>query len=263
MIKLENITFKYEKTILDSINLTINKNKITCIIGVNGSGKTTLASIISGLLFSQSGHIFLDDIEINKKTDSKLIRKKIGMVFQNPNNQILFSRVSDDIKFTLENLKYPKNEIPTIIKKSLEKVNMLNFINSNPYKLSGGEKQRIAIASQLSYNPDYIIFDEATSMLDINSKKDIYKLFKTLKKDIGVIYITNDISEIIHADDIIILDNTKAYKYTLSNIIKNNNILTKHKLNIPFVLKLLNKLNIKDIKNINEEYILERISKND
>ena len=140
---------------------------------------------------------------------------------------------------------------------------MLNFINSNPYKLSGGEKQRIAIASQLSYNPDYIIFDEATSMLDINSKKDIYKLFKTLKKDIGVIYITNDISEIIHADDIIILDNTKAYKYTLSNIIKNNNILTKHKLNIPFVLKLLNKLNIKDIKNINEEYILERISKND
>ena len=182
------------------------------------------------------------------------------MVFQNPSNQIIFSKVYDDIKFTLENMKYPKDEIPTLIKNSLEKVNMIDYIDANPYKLSGGQKQRVAIASQLSYSPDYLIFDEATSMIDISGKKDIYKLLKTLKKNMGIIYITNDMSELIYADDIIILDNHKAYKYSLLDIVKNNDILTRHKLNIPFILKLASLLNIKDIDKINEKYILERIN---
>lgn len=259
MIKLENVTFKYDKVILDNINLNIDKNKITFIIGINGSGKSTLANIISGLLFSKSGQVYLDDIELTKKTDNKLIRKKVGMIFQNPSNQILFSKVYDDIKFTLENMKYPKEVIPTLIRNSLEKVNMIDYIDANPYKLSGGQKQRVAIASQLSYNPDYLIFDEATSMIDINGKNDIYDLLKILKKDMGIIYITNDMSELIYADDIVIVDNHKIYKYSLSDIIKNNDILIRHKLNIPFILKLASSLNIKDIDKINEKFILERV----
>ena len=261
MIKLENVSFKYDKVILDNINLNISKNKITFIIGINGCGKTTLANIISGLLFSSSGKVFLDDIEINKKTDNKLIRKKIGMVFQNPSNQILFSKVYEDIKFTLENMKYNKEEIPQLIHSSLEKVSMTPYIDANPYKLSGGEKQRIAIASQLSYSPEYLIFDEATSMIDINGKKDIYKLIKNLKKNIGIIYITNDMSELIYADDVVIVDNKNVYKYSISDIIQNNNILTKHKLDVPFILKLASSLGITNAKNINEKYILERVEK--
>ena len=260
MIKLENVTFKYDEVVLDDISINIKKNKVTFIIGINGSGKSTLANIISGLLFSKNGKVYLDDIELTKKIDNKIIRKKVGMVFQNPSNQIIFSKVYDDIKFTLENMKYPKDEIPTLIKNSLEKVNMIDYIDANPYKLSGGQKQRVAIASQLSYSPDYLIFDEATSMIDISGKKDIYKLLKTLKKNMGIIYITNDMSELIYADDIIILDNHKAYKYSLLDIVKNNDILTRHKLNIPFILKLASLLNIKDIDNINEKYILERIN---
>ena len=260
MIKLENVTFKYDEVVLDDISINIKKNKVTFIIGINGSGKTTLANIISGLLFSKNGKVYLDDIELTKKIDNKIIRKKVGMVFQNPSNQIIFSKVYDDIKFTLENMKYPKDEIPTLIKNSLEKVNMINYIDANPYKLSGGQKQRVAIASQLSYSPDYLIFDEATSMIDISGKKDIYKLLKTLKKNMGIIYITNDMSELIYADDIIILDNHKAYKYSLLDIVKNNDILTRHKLNIPFILKLASLLNIKNIDKINEKYILERIN---
>ena len=260
MIKLENVTFKYDEIVLDDISINIKKNKVTFIIGINGSGKSTLANIISGLLFSKNGKVYLDDIELTKKIDNKIIRKKVGMVFQNPSNQIIFSKVYDDIKFTLENMKYPKDEIPTLIKNSLEKVNMIDYIDANPYKLSGGQKQRVAIASQLSYSPNYLIFDEATSMIDISGKKDIYKLLKTLKKNMGIIYITNDMSELIYADDIIILDNHKAYKYSLLDIVKNNNILTRHKLNIPFILKLANSLNIKDIDKINEKYILERIN---
>lgn len=260
MIKLENVTFKYDEVVLDDISINIKKNKVTFIIGINGSGKSTLANIISGLLFSKNGKVYLDDIELTKKIDNKIIRKKVGMVFQNPSNQIIFSKVYDDIKFTLENMKYPKDEIPTLIKNSLEKVNMIDYIDANPYKLSGGQKQRVAIASQLSYSPDYLIFDEATSMIDISGKKDIYKLLKTLKKNMGIIYITNDMSELIYADDIIILDNHKAYKYSLLDIVKNNDILTRHKLNIPFILKLASLLNIKDIDKINEKYILERIN---
>lgn len=261
MIKLENITFKYDKVVLDNINLNIDKNKITFIIGVNGSGKSTLANIISGLLFPKSGKIYLDDIILNKKTNNKLIRKKVGMVFQNPSNQILFSKVYDDIKFTLENMGYNKEEIPLLIKDSLKKVNMIDYIDTNPYKLSGGQKQRVAIASQLSYNPDYIIFDEATSMIDVNGKKDIYSLLKILKKNMGIIYITNDMSELIYADNIVVVDNHKVYTYSLADILKDNGILTKHKLGIPFILKLANKLGIKDINQLNEKYILERVGK--
>lgn len=259
MIKLEGITFKYDKLVLDNIDLNIDKNRVTFIIGKNGSGKSTLANLISGLLFPSSGKIYLDDIELNKKTSNTIIRKKVGIVFQNPSNQIIFSKVYDDIKFTLENMKVPKDIIPNKIRNSLEKVGMLNHIESNPYNLSGGEKQRIAIASQLSLNPDYLIFDEATSMLDINGKKDIYKLIKTLRKNMGIIFISNDISELIYADDIVIIDNHKAFKFTIADILKNNDILTKYDLNIPFIFKVAKSLNIKDSKKLTENYILKRI----
>lgn len=112
MIKLQNVTIKYDKVVLDNINLCIDKFKVTFIIGTNGSGKSTLANIISGLLFPQSGKIYLDDIELNKKTSNKIVRKKIGIVFQNPNNQILFPKVFDDIKFILDNMKVSKDQIP-------------------------------------------------------------------------------------------------------------------------------------------------------
>lgn len=259
MIKLENVTFKYDTTILDNINLNIEKNKITFIIGVNASGKSTLANIISGLLYPTSGKVYLDDIELTKKADKKLIRKKVGIVFQNPNNQILFPKVYDDIKFTLENMKYSKEEVPKLIRNSLKKVNMIDYIDDNPYKLSGGQKQKVAIASQLSYNPDYFIFDEATAFIDTNGKNDIYNLIKELKKDMGIIYITNDMNELIYADDIIIIDNSKVYKYTLDDIIKDNNILIKHKLRIPFILKMAKSLNINETDKINENAILKEV----
>ena len=258
MIKLKNVDFKYDKPILDNVNLEIYNKRITFIIGKNGSGKSTLANLISGLIYTKKGTIYLDDIKISKKVDNKIIRRKIGMVFQNPSNQILFSKVSDDIKFTLENMNIPKDKIQDVIKESLKKVDMEDYINENPYKLSGGEKQRIAIASQISYKPSYLIFDEATSMLDINGKNDIYKLIKKLKKEIGIIYITNDMNEIVHADDVVILDNKKVFKYSISDIIKDNNILIRHGLKVPLILKIITALNI---KNTNEEVIIKEIKK--
>ena len=263
MIKLENITFKYDKTIIDNINLNISKSKVTFIIGANGSGKSTLANIISGLLYPTSGKLSIDNLSIDKKTDNKLIRNKVGMVFQNPSNQIIFSKVYDDIKFTLENMKVEKSLIPKIIKDSLKKVNMENFADANPYELSGGEQQRIAVASQLSLKPDYLIFDEATSMIDINGKQNIYKLITTLKNKMGIIFITNNMDELIYADEVVIIDNHKTYKYEINTILNDNAILTKHHLQIPFIFKLATILKINDIKALNEKSILERINKND
>lgn len=259
MIRLENITFHYNKVILDDINLNIDKNKITFIVGTNGSGKSTLANMISGLLFPQKGNIYLDNIKLDKKTSNKLIRSKVGMVFQNPSNQIIFSRVYDDIKFTLENMDVPKEDIANIIKESLMKVNMLDKIDANPYQLSGGEKQRIAIASQLSLHPDYLIFDEATSMLDINGKKDIYQLIKELKNEIGIIFITNNMDELIYADDVIIISHKKVYRYELKDILKDQTILAKHHLDIPFIFKIAKALHIKNVKDFNENSIIERL----
>lgn len=261
MIRLQGITFKYDKVIFSNISLDIDQSKITFIIGSNGSGKSTLANIISGLLFPQVGKVYLDDLEVSKKINSKIVRKKVGIIFQNPSNQILFSRVSDDIKFTLENMKIPKEKIPSIIQESLKEVGMLDFIDANPYNLSGGQKQRIAIASQLALKPDYLIFDEATSMLDSHGKKEIYHLIQNLKGKMGIIFITNHMDELLYADDVIIIDRQKVYKYTLSDILKENSILTNHKLDVPFLFKIANALNIEKPDDLNENTILEGIGR--
>lgn len=262
MIKIEKLNIGYEKNVLENINLEIEKGKITFIIGKNGSGKSTLGNAISGIKKFKDGKILLDSINLKKEKNLKKIRTKIGMVFQNPSNQILFTKVYDDIKFTLENMKVPKEKIDDIIKEALTKVDMLDYINFNPYNLSGGEKQRIAIASILALKPDYIIFDEATSMLDINGKEDIYKLLSKLKKDgLGIIFITNIIDELIYADDIIILNNKNASKYSKKELFSNMNILKENDLDVPFTLKIIDILKKKNIIANNKNDILKEIEK--
>ena len=262
MIEINNLTCSYEKEVLSNINLLINNKKITYIIGKNGSGKSTLCNILGGINKKFKGSIKIDDLELNKKTKIIEIRKRIGIVFQNPDNQIIFNTVYDDIKFVLENMKVKKDKIDSIIKKTLKIVDMEHHINSNPYKLSGGEKQRIAIASVLALNPQYIIFDESTSMLDVNGKKEIYKLLKRLKKEkIGCIFITNIMDELIYADEIIILDNKKAYKYTKRELFDNLNLLKKHGLELSFILKIICILKKKGISVYDNTSLLKELNK--
>ena len=260
MIKIENLTCKYdENTILENINIEIEPSKITFIIGENGTGKSSLAKIITGLNFKYSGKVYIDNELITKKTKIEDLRKKTGIVFQNPDNGIVFNKVYDDVKFILDNLNIKEN-VDKIIEEALKTVNMEKHINSITYNLSGGEKQRIGIASVLALNPKYIIFDESTSMLDINGKKEIYKIINNLKsKNIGIIFITNIMDELIYADEIIILSNKKAEKYTKKEILNNTEILKKHNLKIPVNLKLIEILRKKGIKASNEEEILKGI----
>lgn len=262
MIKLENITCSYKEPIIEDISLEIDKKKITFIVGVNGSGKSTLGHVLAGIKEIDKGHIFIDNEEINKKINITKMREKVGIVFQDPTNQLLFNRVYDNINFSLENMKVPKEKRDNIIKKALKEVEMLDYIYSNPYNLSLGQKQKIVIASIIAVNPKYIIFDESTSMLDINGRKNIYNLINKLKiKGLGIIFITNIMDELIYGDEVIIINNKKITKYKKEELFNNLDILTKNNLDLSFILRLIKELKgkNKEITNYSEEDILKVI----
>ena len=259
MISLANVSYSYKnnKQILKNINLNIQKNEIIMIIGKNGSGKSTLCILIANILKGK-GKILLDDVKISK-IKNKELRKKIGIVFQNPNNQIIFDKVIDELNFVLENLNLDGKE--TRINNALNTMNISNLKEENPYEMSLGQKQRIAIACQIAIDPDYFIFDEITSMIDYKGKKDIYKLINNLKKrNKTIIYSTNIMEELILADRIIILNNGEIKKILKKDeLLDNLNILKEIDLEIPLnlqILKLLKDKNI-DIKDYYEENILK------
>ncbi len=261
MIKLKEVYYTYNNgnNALKNINLKIKSGETTLIIGRNGSGKSTLANVISNIFECTKGNISIDELEINKYTKSIDIRKKVNIVFQNPSNQIIFNRVYDDIAFTLNNLKFEKDKIGEIIKESLKKVGMSDYIYSNPFELSLGQRQKIAVANILAIKPKYIVFDESTSMLDSSSKKDIYDLIKNLvKENIGVVFVTNNLEELLIADRIVVIDNGEIVKEFLKKDLLNNiDYLTKLNFIIPFIVKIIIYLKSKNI--IIEEYNQDNI----
>lgn len=224
MITVKDLNYKYKTGdfVLSNINLEIKTNEFVTIIGKNGSGKSTFSKLISGLVKFKNGSIFLDDLNLSNKKQALEIRKNIAIVFQNPETQIIFDKVYDDIAFGLKNLGFSKNEINSRIDEALNQVNMIDFKNAYTTELSLGQKQRIAIASSLAIHPKVLILDEPTTMLDPASKKQIYEILKNLKKNgITIIYITNFIDEILLGDRTIIFENGKIksdfYKKDLSS----------------------------------------------
>lgn len=258
MIKIQDLSYKYKEGNigLEDINLEFDRGEVVIIIGSNGSGKSTLLSAIANLI-KYKGSITLDDKEINK-IKNKEYRRKIGIVFQNPNTQIIFNSVYDDIKFTLDNLEI--DDIDNRIKKSLKLVNMEEYIDSNPYNLSMGQRQRVALASILSSEKEFLLLDEVTSMIDYNGKQEIYKIIDKLKKDnIGIIMTTNIIDELIYADKIIIMDDSHKIKgiYTKKEIFDNLDLLSDFY--IPFKFKLINKVGYDKLKDLSDEELLKYV----
>ena len=260
MIKIKDLSYKYKEGNigLKNINLEFNRGEIVIIIGSNGSGKSTLLSAIANLI-KYNGSITLDDTEI-KKIKNKEYRKKVGIVFQNPNTQIVFNKVYDDIKFTLDNLEI--DDVDNKIKKALSQVHMEEFINSNPYNLSMGQRQRIALASALSSDKEFLLLDEVTSMIDYNGKQEIYHIISELRKqNIGIIMTTNVIDELVYADRIIIMNDNHEIKgiYTKKEIFDNLKLLNDFY--IPFKFKLINKVGYKKLKTLSDEELLKYVSK--
>lgn len=207
LIEVRNLHFRYnsEDRALKGVSLDIEKGEFVCILGHNGSGKSTLAKLLVGLLEPRKGTISIDGTILNEDSVDEL-RKKIGIVFQNPDNQFVGITVKDDIAFGLENRQVEREEMIRLIDEYSTKVNMRDFLDRNPESLSGGEKQRVAIAGILAMNPEIIIFDEATSMLDPRGVKEVMDVINNLKSKKTIISITHNLQEAIKADKVIVMN---------------------------------------------------------
>ena len=210
LIEVNNLKFKYsnEDRAVNGVTFNIEQNEFVCVLGHNGSGKSTLAKLLVGLLKAQSGTIKIKGIELTEETIDEL-RHHIGIVFQNPDNQFVGVTVKDDIAFGLENRNYESLKMQEIVKEYSKKVSMDKFLEHNPEQLSGGEKQRVAIAGVLAINPDIIIFDEATSMLDPKGVSEIIDIINQLKQQKTIISITHNLNEAKYADRVIVMHQGK------------------------------------------------------
>ncbi len=210
IIEIDHISFKYQEdqevSALNDISFSINQGEWVAIIGHNGSGKSTLAKTINGLILPSEGKVTVGGLELNEANVWE-IRKKIGMVFQNPDNQFVGSTVEDDVAFGLENQGVPREEMVKRVNDALEKVRMSEFKTKEPARLSGGQKQRVAIAGVVALSPDVIILDEATSMLDPKGRLEVISTIQQLKeeKNLTVISITHDIDEAANANRVLVM----------------------------------------------------------
>lgn len=264
IIKVENLCFEYEpglKTI-HNISFQIKKGEYVAILGHNGSGKSTIAKLLIGLLEKKSGNIIIDHKELNLENLYK-IREKIGIVFQNPDNQFIGATVRDDIAFGLENICIPREKMDELIERYAKRVRMGQFLDHEPTKLSGGQKQRVAIAGILAMSPSIIILDESTSMLDPRGRKEINELIRELKEDkeMTIISITHDIEEAKNADRILLLNKGEIVGDDQpETLLMNEKLLLDLHLDTPFALKVSRKLKAQGIQ-INETLNVEELEK--
>ncbi len=214
MIKTENLFFKYEdekdenKFALKNVNLHIKDGEFVVIIGHNGSGKSTLSKLLNGIYYPTQGKIFIDNLDTSDEALIWEIRKRAGMVFQNPDNQLVATIVEEDVAFGPENLGLPSVEIRKRVDDALETVKMSAFKRKPPHHLSGGQKQRVAIAGILAMKPKCIIFDEPTAMLDPSGRKEVIQTIQHLNKTekITIVHITHFMDEAVNAHRIIVMD---------------------------------------------------------
>ena len=245
-IEIEHLSFSYDEQIkaLDDVSFSIEEGSYTVIVGHNGSGKSTIAKLMIGLMEAQSGIIRVDGTVLKEESVYD-IRDKIGIVFQNPDNQFIGATVADDIAFGLENHQVPHDQMQAIIDEFAARVNMSKYLNSEPTKLSGGQKQRVAIAGVLAMRPQILIFDESTSMLDSQGKAEINALVKRIHEETGItiISITHDIEEMVSSDHVIVMKAGKVVMDgTPAEVLNNEEELIKMQLDIPFSLKFVNEM---------------------
>lgn len=263
IVEIKNLSFSYGNKIdvINDVSFDIEAGKYISIIGHNGSGKSTISKLIIGLLEPKSGTISLFGEQLNRKT-ARDIRNRVGIVFQNPDNQFIGATVRDDIAFGLENRRVPREKMDDIINEFSEKVNMIQFLDKEPEKLSGGQKQRVAIAGILAMHPDIIIFDEATSMLDPKGKREIHETIKKMREDnpnLTLISITHDLEEALASDEVIVLNKGSLfYKCSPVELFKKTSELDEIGLDLPFKYKFASLLKEKGIQ-VNENESLERI----
>ncbi|MEN8905302.1 MAG: ATP-binding cassette domain-containing protein [Clostridiales bacterium] len=243
ILKTKDVFYKYDSGSfkLNNINLTINKGEFVSILGSRNSGKSTLAKLLAGIIFPLKGNIYIDDLDNSIEENLWEIRIKTGIVFQNPENQIIGSTVFDDVSFMLQNIGLSETTINEYTMDSLKSVGLFHLRNNNTSTLSGGQKQKLVLASVISSKPKVLILDEVTSMLDHIDKKNLFKLLINLNKNTGltIINIAHDLDYISHSNRIIVLDKGSIlYDLPYCEVFQNKNNLIKLGIGIPMIYYL-------------------------
>ena len=253
IIEINNIDFSYRQDpdaplikLFDRFSLSIEKGSFTAIIGHNGSGKSTLSRLMNGMYLPDEGDVTVEGINTRDEERQFEIRQKVGLVFQNPDNQIVTTIVEEDVAFGPENLGVPRDEIIKRVDEALTAVDMIDRRFDSTTKLSGGQKQRIAIAGILAMQPDCIVLDEPTAMLDPRGRKEVLSAVHRLNKEKGmtVVLITHYMEETVSADRIVVLDEgKKLLDGTPEEVFSNTDMLEEIGLTVPVTCKVKNVLN--------------------
>ncbi len=217
LICVDNISFEYENDegayiVLNDFSLNFKEGEFTAILGHNGSGKSTLAKLLNGLIIPQKGCVLVDGLKTSDEKNDIAVKRTVGMVFQNPDNQLVATVVDEDVAFGLENLGIPHDEMVKRVEDALLTVGMQEYAKSAPHNLSGGQKQRVAIAGIIAMEPKCIVFDEPTAMLDPRGRKEVIEAILKLRdeKNITVILITHYMNEAALADRVVVMDKGKV-----------------------------------------------------
>lgn len=263
MLKAENLFYSYDNgvkqidTVLDNLNLNIKKGEFVAVLGHNGCGKSTLAKHFNGLLIPVVGNVYVNGI--NTKDEEKIwdIRRQVGMVFQNPDNQIVANVVEEDVAFAPENLGVPSEEIRKRVDEALKIVDMYEYRKHAPHLLSGGQKQRVAIAGAIAMQPECIVMDEPTAMLDPMGRAEVMETVLKLKarENMTVVMITHYMDEAAQADRVVVMDNGKVVIDDVPRkVFSQVELLKKLGLDVPQVTELAYELNCEG-ENINYDVL--------
>ncbi|MCR5652277.1 MAG: energy-coupling factor transporter ATPase [Ruminococcus sp.] len=246
-ISVENVKFSYDedkKNVLNDINLKIEQGEFVALLGHNGCGKSTAAKLLNAMILPDEGVVIVDKMNTSDEKLTYEIRRNVGLVLQNPDNQLVASVIEEDVAFGPENLGVPPEEIRERVDRALKTVDMYEYRKHAPHKLSGGQKQRVAIAGILAMQPTCVVFDEPTAMLDPNGREEVMNTILTLKQNgITVVLITHYMNEAVMADRVIVMD--KGVVLTEGNpreVFSQVNLLKKHSLDVPQATELAYKL---------------------
>lgn len=246
-VRLEHVFYKYEDTdkyAVKDVSISAQKGEWVALVGHNGSGKSTIAKLLNGLLFPEEGLIKIGHFVLSEKNIWE-IRRQVGMVFQNPDNQFVGATVQDDVAFGLENHGVPHDTMVERVESALNEVGMQSYALHEPARLSGGQKQRVAIAGVLALQPDVIILDEATSMLDPRGRAEVMETIRIMREqeDITVISITHDLDEVLFADRVIVMNKGEIHSEgTPKEIFQQADAMREIGLGVPFIIELQEKL---------------------
>ena len=254
-ISVQNVSFQYaeeenSRQVLNDISFEIKKGEFVALLGHNGSGKSTIAKLLNALLVPQKGKVFVDGMDTSDESLTYDIRSKVGLVLQNPDNQLVASVVEEDVAFGPENLGIPADEIRVRVDEALKAVDMYDHRLKAPYKLSGGQKQRVAIAGIIAMRPDCIVLDEPTAMLDPKGREEVLSTIKKLNKEYGItiVMITHYMEEAVHADTVYVVDSGSfVTSGTAEEVFSQVELLKKHRLDVPQATELCHKLRARGV----------------